>query len=291
MNDEDKQSLVIEDVTALGVTPIRLHFEEDKGTIAKWEHITPKLSELLSDQSFYLDGALNREAFNQPLQMLVEEEGSQILANKLFSILEKVYGDPNREIYSLTFVSYDREEPQNDKGRKSIHLSLNTIGDKPSIQSIPIEVRYDNDGALYEVIVRNEKDRSNSPRGLSLDAYFDENTEPVVTELMTTIEKTMTKQKYAGKEKQVIKMVKQALERNLKDLKDEEATLKSLESWVHHAEGKYPSHLIGVAYEDDGAIPLTHYTIAVPNTEQIQRYTVTIDRSTNQITQINKEEN
>lgn len=290
MNDEDKQSLVEEEVTAVDVHPIRLRFEEDKGMIAKWERITPKLSEWLSDQSFYLDGALNRDAFNQALQEVIEEDNSELLANKLFATLKKIYGSPNREVHSLTFTSYERHEPQDDTGRESIHLSLNTIEDTLSIQAIPIEVRYNNDGSLQDVIVRSEEDRSNTPRGLSLDAYFDENTEPVVTALMATIQKTMIKQTYAGNEKQVVKLVKQAVESDLEDLKDEEATFSSIESWVHHAEGKYNAHLIGVEYLDEGARPLTHYTVAVPNAEKIQRFTVTIDRSTNKITQINKED-
>lgn len=290
LNDADRQSLEKEEVTAIEVQPLSLRFEEDKGMIAKWERITPKLEEYLTDQSFYMDGAINRTAFNQPLETLIEDSGKQLLIDKLFDTLKNVYRDPNREVHSLTFVSYERQQPHGEESFESLHLSLNTIGDTLSVESIPIEVRYDDNGSIKEVIVRSEQEESNTPRALSLDAYFDENTEPILTKLMTTIEETMLKHKNASNEKQLLRAVEQELDTQLDKVKDEKATLSSLETWINHAKGQYKSEIIGVHYSDEGAMPLTVYTIAVPNSESVQSFSITIDRSVNKITQINKEE-
>ena len=292
LTEEDRASLEEEDEKPLPIQALPLHYEEDKGMIAYWASIRPELEALLTNQAFYIEGTVNRESFNTQIHNVLGVLGREyqdVVANTLFKILEDVYKDENREVHSLSFYSYEREQTEKDT-KNTIRLSLNVIADELSVTVIPIEIHYDKQGDFTEMTVLKEQVRNNTPRNLSVTAYLEDEQGSEVVQLIQSIESGMTKFSYEKEAESMTKQIKKTIEEDLTELEDVEATLRHIESWIHQAKGVFKAEIVGIHYQDEQALPYTYYQVAVPNTETIETYQITVDRSIQEIIQITKEE-
>lgn len=292
LTEEDRASLEKEDEKPLPIQALPLHYEEDKGMIAYWASIRPELEALLTNQAFYIEGTVNRESFNTQIHNVLGVLGREyqdVVANTLFEILEDVYKDENQEVHSLSFYSYEREQTEKDT-KNTIRLSLNVIADELSVTVIPIEIHYDKQGVFTEMTVLKEQVRNNTPRNLSVVAYLEDEQGSEVVQLIQSIESGMTKFSYEKEAESMTKQIKKTIEEDLTELEDVEATLRHIESWIHQAKGVFKAEIVGIHYQDEQALPHTYYQVAVPNTETIETYQITVDRSIQEIIQITKEE-
>lgn len=291
LKEEDRLALEKEDEKPLEVVALTHQFHEDRAQIERWESITPQLSDLIKQKSFYLDGTMNREGFNLPIETIANITNKEELSKALFDLLGDVYKKEHREVHSLTFVTYERI--QEEKGEKErIHLSLNTVGDEAMIYAQPVIVEIDSGGAIVAITSENESEQTNTPTPLTTQAFLDESTEDLAMTFIQKLEGYMEDATYEVDPGKATSDILKNIEKEEQTLhfKVEESLLNNIGIWVHHAKGQYKAKVIAVSYSDKEAEPLTTYTIAVPNTESIQTFHLIVDRSENRIIKLTKEE-
>lgn len=276
LKEEDRLLLAgSEEEEALVIPALISQEAKDLNQVMFYGETIPKLSSLVADQNFYLEGVSNRNHFKEKIQSVFNQVNANLLADELFHLLEEVYKTPYQEVHSLVFTAYTREQLE-DKEVQTVELELNTIGDQLVFDVIPVRMTLNDDNSIRGVFAGEVMEQTNTSTPLTSEAFLQEGVDALVQS---------TLQSFVEKDVLSLSNESEALDLNL-----EEASYSHLEDWINHAEGKYKGVVTKVTYTDDKALPHTIYTISVPNTKKVNKYKVIIDRSENQIITIHKEE-
>lgn len=287
LTEADRLSLEEVEADPIALVPLELDMEKDQTHLAFWKESADSLSSFVTDKSVYMDALIDQEPFNQFVEGTVQREGHSLLADGLLEAMGETYKEPHQAIQSLTLTALERSV--SDVGQvTTAEWSLVTVGDEELFTVFPILISLNSDDQIVDVSVGKSKELQNTIRPLSSDAYFEEDTYLIIEDMVSHTAKVI-KENWDGSDlAKTMKQIKESTANNELSVTDE--TEQGIKAWSEHVQGMGNSALTKVRHTDAHAKAESLYTLSVSNAEEVMELTLTVDRTTNTIVSINRED-
>lgn len=273
----------------LTVTELYLIEKNEVEAINHFAQQTEKLNDLMTNTELYTNAIQDRSDLYEQVRYIFNTQGSNDLADALFSLLEETYSKDYTSVDSVSLVSVGRKQ-KDDIETQIATFELNSVDDEMDYLKSTINITFGTDGVVQDVKIGSKTKReSSTTRSVTTDAFVDEDTHNgfliAFDEYASEFRNPLLYEKIIPKDSKADKQLKGYLE----GMTTEKTSFETLKELFNQTRGDLVNGKItGVIMKDKNAKPISTYQFSVPSTKDITIYEFHYDRSEKTIDSITK---